>query len=159
MLFSRSSSAPTVQVIDTGLSTSRPWKSASVNCRFRRADMHRSMASRMVVLQLSPGPMRQLIPFLGCHFSVLIPRKFSISTSRIRAIANPSGSECYQVSAIGCTFQSGRGCRRWTAPSGLGQVPQPWPKGGTFDLELVTTTTAGEDDSEDLPSSQYLAAV
>ena len=35
---------------------------------------------------LSPGPMRQLTPGDGSHANALMPRKFSIEISRIRAI-------------------------------------------------------------------------
>ena len=44
------------------------------------AHRHKSIASRMVVMPLSPGPMRQLSPGEGCQVSKRIERKFWIST-------------------------------------------------------------------------------
>jgi hypothetical protein len=52
---------------------------------FLRAPRQKSMASRIVVLQLSPGPMTQLIPALGHQSRVAIPRKCLISILRMKA--------------------------------------------------------------------------
>ena len=48
-----------------------------------RAPRQRSIASRTVVLPLSPGPIRQLRPGEGCQLSKRTVRKFWISTLQI----------------------------------------------------------------------------
>ena len=47
------------------------------------------MASRMVDLPLSPGPIRQFTPGLGSQRRLLTARKFSISSTRTNAILLP----------------------------------------------------------------------
>ncbi len=67
------------------------------------------MASRMLDLPLSPGPMRQFTPFDGVQSSACIERKLRISSLRMRVMFVPALSDQYRNSA---------GARRWQASCG-----------------------------------------
>lgn len=95
MFFSASGSAPSVTAISMVRETSRPKKSVSPKGALLRAPRHRSMASRMVDLPLSPGPIRQFTPLDGVQSSVCIERKLRISRRRTRVIFSLSLSGKY----------------------------------------------------------------
>ena len=63
------------------------WKSASENWAVRRAPMHRSIASRIVVFPPSPDPIRQFRPGDGYQSRAIMPLKFRIPMCLIRAIS------------------------------------------------------------------------
>ncbi len=90
--FRAAASAPRVTRMTIGFSTTRLWKSESVKSIVLRRDRHASIASRIVVFPLSPGPIKQFTPELGAQQSLLMLRKFSISRYRIFAIAEWSRS-------------------------------------------------------------------